>query len=148
MSPGSLTTSNSFPNFIAILALLIQKEKPKQSSRTSMCDSQRITKYLVEFNGLAARVQWGNTALQHQFYNGLPPRIKHEISRFGKSNNLQDLQTLSQTIDTRYWECQSEATRETPVNRNLANQEKLNNKSKTTSNPQAQTIANKKGNSG
>ena len=25
-----------------------------------MCDNQRITKYLVEFNRLAARVQWGN----------------------------------------------------------------------------------------
>ena len=38
-----------------------------------MRDNQRITKYLVEFNRLAARVQWGNAALQHQFYNGLPP---------------------------------------------------------------------------
>ena len=28
-----------------------------------MCDNQRITKYLVEFNRLAARVQWENTAL-------------------------------------------------------------------------------------
>ena len=28
-----------------------------------MCDNQRITKYLVEFNRLAARVQWGNAAL-------------------------------------------------------------------------------------
>ena len=28
-----------------------------------MRDNQRITKYLVEFNRLAARVQWGITAL-------------------------------------------------------------------------------------
>ena len=38
-----------------------------------MCDNQRITKYLVEFNRLAARVQWGNTSLRCQFYNGLLP---------------------------------------------------------------------------
>ena len=54
-------------------------------------DNQRITKYLVEFNRLAARVHWGNTPLQHQFYNRLPPQIKDEISRFGKPDNLQDL---------------------------------------------------------
>ena len=28
-----------------------------------MRDNQKITKYLVEFNRLAAKVQWGNTAL-------------------------------------------------------------------------------------
>ena len=38
-----------------------------------MCDNQRITKYLVEFTRLAARVQWENTALRCQFYNRLPP---------------------------------------------------------------------------
>ena len=69
-----------------------------------MHDNHRITKYLVEFNRLAARVQWGNTALQCQFYNGLPSQTKDEISRFGKPDNLQELQTLSQTIDARYWE--------------------------------------------
>ena len=56
-----------------------------------MRDNQMITKYLVEFNRLAARVQWENAALRHQFYNRLPPRIKDEISRFGKPDNLQEL---------------------------------------------------------
>ena len=56
-----------------------------------MRDNQRITKHLVEFNRLATRVQWGNTALQYQFYNRLLPRIKDEISRFGKPNTLQEL---------------------------------------------------------
>ena len=113
-----------------------------------MCDNQRITKYLVEFNRLAARVQWGNTALRCQFYNRLPPQIKDEISRFGKPDNLQELRTLSQTIDARYWEHQSEATRETPANRVPANQERANNKGQTRPNPLAQNVANKKGNTG
>ena len=56
-----------------------------------MCDNQRITKYLVKFNRLAARVQWGNAVLRCQFYNRLPPWIKDEIARFGKPDNLQDL---------------------------------------------------------
>ena len=37
MSPGSPTTPNCSPNSVVILALLIQKEKPKQSSRISVC---------------------------------------------------------------------------------------------------------------
>ena len=37
MSPSSPTTLNSSPNSVAILVLLIQKEKPKRSSRTSIC---------------------------------------------------------------------------------------------------------------
>ena len=53
-----------------------------------------------------------------------------------------------QTIDARYWECQSEAARETLASRTLANWEKSNDKGKTPSNPLAQTTANKKGNSG
>ena len=69
-----------------------------------MHHDQRITKNLVEFDRLAARVQWGNTALRHQFYNGLLPQIKDEISRFGKPDNLQELRTLSQTINAHYWE--------------------------------------------
>ena len=113
-----------------------------------MCDNQRITKCLVEFNRLATRVQWGNAALWRQFYNGLLPWIKDNISRFGKPNNLQDLRTLSQTIDACYLECRSKAARETPVNKSPANQEKSSDKGKTTSNPQAQNPANEKGNSG
>ena len=69
-----------------------------------MCDNQRITKYLVVFNRLAAKVQWGNTTLQCQFCNRLLPQIMDEISRFAKPNNLQDLRTLSQTIGAQYWE--------------------------------------------
>ena len=45
-----------------------------------MCNTQRITKYLVEFNRLAARVQWGDAPLRRQLHNGFPPRIKDEIS--------------------------------------------------------------------
>ena len=45
-----------------------------------MRDTQQITKYLVEFNRLAAQVQWGDTPLRCQLYNRFPPRIKDEIS--------------------------------------------------------------------
>ena len=45
-----------------------------------MRDNQQITKYLVEFNRLAAQVQWGDVPLQRQLYNRLLPWIKDESS--------------------------------------------------------------------
>ena len=93
-----------------------------------MRDTQQITKYLVEFNQLAARVQWGDTPLRRQLYNGFPPQIKDEISRVGKPDNLADLRTLAQSIDARYWERRSEITHETPVNKS---QEKSSDNGKT-----------------
>src|SRR3954453_3863920 len=53
-----------------------------------MKDNQKITKYLVEFNWITARLQWGNAALRHTFYRGLPSRVKDEISCSGKSATL------------------------------------------------------------
>ena len=72
-----------------------------------MHDNQRITKYLVEFDRLAARVQWENAALRCQFYNGLLPQIKDGISRFGKPDNLQELRTLS----VKCWDSNSMGTK-------------------------------------
>ena len=79
-----------------------------------MKDGQRITKYIVDFQRLAVRVQWGDAALRHQFYKGLPARIKDEIARVGKPARLEQLKLLSQSIDARYWERRNESSREAP----------------------------------
>jgi hypothetical protein len=69
---------------------------------------------IVEFQRLASQVcGWGDRALHHQFYNGLPARIKDEISRMGKPTTLSEFKTLAQTIDARYWKCKGEISRET-----------------------------------
>ncbi|KAG6326675.1 hypothetical protein ID866_12414 [Astraeus odoratus] len=47
----------------------------------SMKDSSHINKYIVKFNHLATQVYgYGEGALQHMFYNGLPDHIKDEIT--------------------------------------------------------------------
>ena len=69
-----------------------------------MKDNQKINKYLVEFNRITARLQWGNAALRHAFYRGLPSRVKDEISRSGKSATLTGFRQQAATIDHRYWE--------------------------------------------
>jgi len=85
-----------------------------QLEQLNMCEGQRINKYIVEFQRLASQVRrWGDGALRRQFYNGLPARIKDEISRMGKPATLSEFKTLAQTIDARYWERKGEISRET-----------------------------------
>ena len=85
-----------------------------QLDNLSMKDRQKINKYVVEFNRLTGQVRgWGDGALRHVFYSGLPDRIKDEISRVGKPRTLNGYRTLAQTIDARYWECKSEISRQT-----------------------------------
>src|SRR6266705_4670820 len=65
----------------------------------SMKDGQRINRYIVEFNRHASQVRgYGEGALRHHFYNGLPDRIKDEISRVGKPTSLYTLHDLAQSI--------------------------------------------------
>ena len=73
-----------------------------------------LSMYVVEFNHIASQIRgYREGALRHHFYNGLPDRIKDEISRVGKPTTLSDLQQLAQAINARYWERKSEVSRQT-----------------------------------
>jgi hypothetical protein len=85
-----------------------------QLKQLNMCKGQCINKYIVKFQRLASQVHgWGDGALHHQFYNGLPACIKDEISHMGKPATLLEFKTHAQTIDAHYWEHKSEISRET-----------------------------------
>jgi len=85
-----------------------------QLEQLNMCEGQRINKYVVEFQRLASQVHgWGDGALHRQFYNGLPARIKDEISCMGIPATLSEFKTLAQTINAHYWERKGEISRET-----------------------------------
>ncbi|KAG6327053.1 hypothetical protein ID866_12036 [Astraeus odoratus] len=76
-----------------------------QLNNLLMKDSSHINKYIIEFNHLATQVHgYGEGALHHMFYNGLPNCIKDEITCIGKPPCLVDLHTMAQGIDMRYWE--------------------------------------------
>ena len=80
-----------------------------QLNHLQMKDGHRITQYIVDFNRLASQVQgYGDSALQHYFYTGLPDRIKDELSWIGKPWTLDELHALSQEIDAHYWEHKDE----------------------------------------
>ena len=77
-----------------------------------MKPTQRIAKYLVDFTRLSTITGWDSRALRHQFYQGLPARIKDEIARMGKPDTLSQLRLMAQSIDGRYWEREEETRRE------------------------------------
>ena len=69
--------------------------------------------YVVEFNQIMMQVWgYGEGALWHHFYNGLPDRIKDEVSHVGKPPTLSKLRSLAQSIDAHYWERKSEINRQ------------------------------------
>ena len=75
----------------------------------SMKDGQCISKYVIKFNRITSQVWgYGEGALWHHFYNGLPNCIKDEISWVRKPMTLYKLHTLIQAIDACYWERKSE----------------------------------------
>ena len=53
-------------------------ESESKIENLTMKSSQCIAKYIVKFNRLATITGWDGHTLRHQFYRGLPSRIKDE----------------------------------------------------------------------
>ena len=117
---------------------MILKARLRLTSKISkMCNNQCIMKYLVNFNHLAAHVQWGDATLHQQLYCGLPSCIKDEITHISKPDTLHKLCSLTQSIDSQYWECCSKVARKnltTNKNECFNNKGKGKKKSNTTQN--------------
>ena len=96
-----------------------------------MRDGQKIAKYNVEFNRLAATAKWGDAPLRHAYYKGLPDRIKDSLVHVRKPANLQELRLATQLIDIRYWERRTEKSRDQP---NAFKQEKSDKSERTSDN--------------
>ena len=71
-----------------------------------MHDNQKLLKYNVEFQRLAIKTDWDEHALRHQYYVGLPDRIKDILATQPKPRNLIELKAAAHTIDACYWEHQ------------------------------------------
>ena len=89
------------------------RDAEHQLDNLRMKDMQRIICYIVEFNRLASQLKgYGNAALHHKFYTGLPNCVKDKICHVGKPRQLEDLCSLTQSIDARYWEQKEEVARQ------------------------------------
>ena len=97
-----------------------------------MKDRQRINKYIMEFNRIASQIRgYGEGALWHYFYNGLPDHIKDEVSCVGKPSTLSNLRHLVQAIDACYWERKSEVSRQTKPSANPSTSKSTSDKPST-----------------
>jgi Retrotransposon gag protein len=83
-----------------------------------MRDNQWVSNYLVCFSRSALHCSWGEPALRYRFYEGLPPRIKDELSKSEKPRTLQVLKQKVQNINARYWERTQECSREQQYRQN------------------------------
>jgi len=110
---------DSWVHFVAELQSTFGPHDPiadaeHQLEHLRMKDAHRVTRYIVDFNRLASRVQdYGDGALRRLFYSGLPDRLKDEIARVGKPLALHGLRALCQEIDACYWERKDEISRTT-----------------------------------
>jgi len=69
-----------------------------------MQENHQATKYFINFQQLAAHIQWGEAALHRQAYNVLTKCIKDNMVHHNKPNSLSGLWKLLQAIETQYWE--------------------------------------------
>ncbi|KIK13648.1 hypothetical protein PISMIDRAFT_17826, partial [Pisolithus microcarpus 441] len=110
---------DSWLDFIAELQTTFGPHDPiadaeHQLDHLHMKETHRVNRYVVDFNRLASQVRgYGDGALRHLFYSGLPDRIKDKISRVGKPNTLYGLHALAQEIDARYWERKDKVAQQT-----------------------------------
>jgi len=107
----------SYPEFLSELQRLFGPRDPVTDAMNSLenlryKDSGKATRYTLEFNRHSRRTGWNEQALTRQYYRGLPDRLKDEIARIGKPAGLRTLQELVATLDQRYWERQSEISRD------------------------------------
>src|SRR6202035_5384531 len=139
---AAATWPNNYSEFVSELKLYfgspnIIGEAESRLQTLTMKPTQRIAKYLVDFTRLSTITGWDSRALRHQFYQGLPARIKDKIAPMGKPDALSQLRLLAQSINGHYWEREEKTRRE----RNTQPSEKKPDKS---SNQQSSSNNSKK----
>jgi hypothetical protein len=77
-----------------------------------MKTGDRIATYIIAFDQLALLTDFGDSALRHQFYEGLPRRIKDDMVHHSYVNSLIGVKNVARLIDARYWKRESEKERE------------------------------------
>src|SRR5579863_7809530 len=125
-------------------------------------DNAKAIRFNLDFNRHARKTGWNEATLSRSYYNSLPTRLKDELARLDRPDDLPGLQELVAKINCRYWERQSKIHREkqaavpntkktstTPTSENPDPPTRQNRTPKEgSSNPAPQKNANQKGASG
>lgn len=108
---------NNFVRFIEELSINFGPHDPvgDAEDRIRLCrmkNGDRIATYVLAFDTLASLTDWGDAALRHQFYEGLPRRIKDEMVRHTHNNTLLGVKMVARNIDAWYHRREAEKQRE------------------------------------
>src|ERR1700723_2978813 len=122
------------------------REAESRLQTLTMKPTQCIAKYLVDFTRLSTITGWDSRALRHQFYQGLPARVKDEIAQMGKPDTLSQLRLMAQSIDGRYWEQEEETRREQNSQPSEKKPDKLSNQQSSSNNSKKDSKNNTKKN--
>src|SRR3984957_5770816 len=142
---------NNYSEFVSELKLYfgspnIIGEAESRLQTLTMKPTQHIVKYLVDFPRLSTITGWDSRALRHQFYQGLPARIKDEIAQMGKPDTLSQLRLMAQSIDGRYWEREEETRQERNSQPSEKKPDKLSNQQSSSNNSKKDSKNNAKKN--
>ena len=145
---------NSWIDFIAELQKTFGPHDPvadaeHQLEHLILRDSHRVTWYIVDFNRLMSQVRdYGDGALRHLFYSGLPDCLKDKIARVGKPWTLDGLCALCQEIDARYWERKDKVSRSNKSQPSLSSKPSNSGGNSTSKSRQEKSVTGTPSNSG
>ena len=83
----------------------------------TLCQRSSVSAYAVDFQRLAAHLQWNDAALASQFYWGLSDVIKDELAQMDRPRDLSTLMATTIRIDTRQTERRLEQRNRTQSHR-------------------------------
>ena len=153
-TPGAVPLwDGNFPLFIRELSIHFGPHDPVGDAEDNlrqcrMKSSDKISTYLLAFDTYAAITGWGDRALRHQFYEGLPSRIKDEMVHQNYVNDLAGVKTIAHRIDARYWHREAEKARERARNPSGAGHSSGNTRTGQSNPPASGTPRNDRANSG
>jgi hypothetical protein len=107
----------NFPVFVQELTMNFGPHDPvgDAEDRIRLCRMKHgdwIATYVIEFDQLVLLTQWGDPALWHQFFEGLPHRIKDDMVHHTYVNSLAGVKSIARLIDAWYWKHEGEKERE------------------------------------
>ncbi|KAL6366286.1 hypothetical protein LRP88_00034 [Fusarium phalaenopsidis] len=102
----------------------IDEEQQATQKLKNLRQTKAASTYAAEFTQITSFLNWGTSALQIAFYEGLKDEVKDELCKTEKPDNLQDYIDMTIKIDNRQFERRMEKSNKGRIwgNKNNANQ--------------------------
>ncbi|KAL6352555.1 hypothetical protein LRP88_13019 [Fusarium phalaenopsidis] len=112
----------------------IDEEQQATQKLKNLRQTKAASTYAAEFTQITSFLNWGTSALQIAFYEGLKDEVKDELCKTEKPDNLQDYIDMTIKIDNRQFERRMEKSNKGRIwgNKNNANQSRRREQTRAT----------------